>query len=123
MEALHFAGTARKEPRFTVRDHHYALSVTENETEIRIANGKLCAVLTREPFRASYFYDGKLLTFTADRPLAFVTAPWGEFMREQLNLDIGKKLYGLGERFTPFVKNGQSVDIWNEDGNLVRPCV
>ena len=116
VEAWHFAGTARKEPRFTVRDDHCALSVTENDTEIRITNGKLCAVLTREPFRARYFYDGKLLTSTADRPLAFVTAPWGEFMREQLNLDIGEKLYGLGERFTPFVKNGQSVDIWNEDG-------
>jgi alpha-D-xyloside xylohydrolase len=25
-------------------------------------------------------------------------------------------VYGLGERFGPFVKNGQSVDIWNEDG-------
>lgn len=23
---------------------------------------------------------------------------------------------GLGERFTPFVKNGQAIDIWNEDG-------
>ncbi len=27
-----------------------------------------------------------------------------------------KKVYGLGERFTPFVRNGQTVDIWNEDG-------
>ena len=25
-------------------------------------------------------------------------------------------MYGLGERFTPFVKNGQSVESWNEDG-------
>ena len=37
-------------------------------------------------------------------------------MREQLSLDVGEYVYGLGERFTPFVKNGQSVDIWNEDG-------
>src|SRR6478735_779808 len=37
-------------------------------------------------------------------------------MREQLSLDIGELIYGLGERFTPFVKNGQVVDIWNEDG-------
>ena len=38
------------------------------------------------------------------------------FMRVQMDLDIGEKVYGLGERFTPFVKNGQTVDIWNEDG-------
>ena len=31
-------------------------------------------------------------------------------------MDIGEKVYGLGERFTPFVKNGQVVDMWNEDG-------
>ena len=37
-------------------------------------------------------------------------------MREQLRLGVGEYVYGLGERFTPFVKNGQVVDIWNEDG-------
>ncbi|MRN26936.1 alpha-xylosidase, partial [Romboutsia ilealis] len=28
----------------------------------------------------------------------------------------GECVYGLGERFTAFVKNGQTVDCWNEDG-------
>ena len=32
-----------------------------------------------------------------------------------LNLGVGELVYGLGERFTPMVKNGQTVDIWNED--------
>ena len=31
-------------------------------------------------------------------------------------MDVGEQIYGLGERFTPFVKNGQIVDMWNEDG-------
>ena len=35
---------------------------------------------------------------------------------EQLDLGVGENIYGLGERFTPFVKNGQIVDIWNADG-------
>ena len=34
----------------------------------------------------------------------------------ELALGVGEIIYGLGERFTPFVKNGQTVDIWNEDG-------
>ena len=38
------------------------------------------------------------------------------YMLAALDLGVGEKLYGLGERFGPFVKNGQSVDIWNEDG-------
>ena len=33
-----------------------------------------------------------------------------------LNLSVGELVYGLGERFTPMVKNGQVVDMWNEDG-------
>lgn len=38
------------------------------------------------------------------------------FMREMLNLDVDTKIYGTGERFTPFVKNGQTVEIINKDG-------
>ncbi|KAG6812235.1 hypothetical protein H0H92_003775 [Tricholoma furcatifolium] len=33
----------------------------------------------------------------------------------QFQLSVGEKIYGLGERFGPFVKNGQSVEMWNED--------
>src|SRR5689334_13710471 len=37
-------------------------------------------------------------------------------MHEQLALGVGEYVYGLGERFTSFVKNGQTVEIWNKDG-------
>ena len=37
-------------------------------------------------------------------------------MFAQLALGVGETVYGLGERFTPFVKNGQTVDIWKADG-------
>ena len=37
-------------------------------------------------------------------------------MVSELSLGVGECVYGLGERFTPFVKNGQVVDTWNEDG-------
>ena len=42
--------------------------------------------------------------------------PDNTFMRQQLSLGVDEKVYGMGERFTAFVKNGQSIDIWNEDG-------
>lgn len=38
------------------------------------------------------------------------------FIHEQLDLGVGETIYGLGERFGPLVKNGQSVEIWNADG-------
>lgn len=38
------------------------------------------------------------------------------YIHEQLDLAVGETIYGLGERFGPLVKNGQSVEIWNADG-------
>ena len=38
------------------------------------------------------------------------------YMVEQLAIDVDECIYGLGERYTPFVKNGQVVEMWNEDG-------
>ncbi|NCV84242.1 MAG: hypothetical protein EBW41_06175, partial [Actinobacteria bacterium] len=38
------------------------------------------------------------------------------FINIQLNLGVGELVYGLGEHFTPFVKNGQVIEMWNEDG-------
>ena len=35
---------------------------------------------------------------------------------ERLDLGVGDLVYGLGERFTAFTRNGQSVEIWNRDG-------
>ena len=48
--------------------------------------------------------------------MGIVDTPEGRFIHEQLNLGVGECVYGLGERFSAFVKNGQVVDIWNEDG-------
>lgn len=36
------------------------------------------------------------------------------FMLNELTLSVGETVYGLGERFGPFVKNGQNVAIWNQ---------
>ncbi|RUQ98054.1 alpha-xylosidase [Labedella endophytica] len=38
------------------------------------------------------------------------------YIHAQLSLGVGELVYGLGERFGPFIKNGQTVDIWNADG-------
>ncbi len=40
-------------------------------------------------------------------------APW---LMQRLRLGVGECIYGLGERFGPVVKNGQSISVYNEDG-------
>lgn len=34
----------------------------------------------------------------------------------EFTLSVGETVYGLGERFGPFVKNGQNVAMWHADG-------
>lgn len=43
-------------------------------------------------------------------------APSRTYVHEQLDLDVAETVYGLGERFGPFVRNGQTVDLWQADG-------
>lgn len=38
------------------------------------------------------------------------------YLFERLDLGVGETVYGLGERFTALVRNGQSVETWNRDG-------
>jgi alpha-D-xyloside xylohydrolase len=63
------------------------------------------------------FKDGeRVITSSGWRGMGFIDTAEGHYIHEQLNLGVGECVYGLGERFTPFVKNGQVVDLWNEDG-------
>lgn len=38
-----------------------------------------------------------------------------KWMTMQFQLSVGEKIHGLGERSGSFIKNGQTVDMWNED--------
>ncbi|MEU4745620.1 alpha-xylosidase, partial [Actinosynnema sp. NPDC023658] len=60
--------------------------------------------------------DGRALTSSGAKGIGFMTADGTHHVREQLTIGVGDTVYGLGERFGPLVKNGQTVDIWNADG-------
>lgn len=63
----------------------------------------------------TFTYKGKDITKRFSRLSGYMTTPNGNFMAEYLTTDIGETYYGLGERFTSFVKNGQKVEMWNLD--------
>lgn len=113
-----------------------------NGADVTLTTGGLTAkVVKGAPWNLTFIgEDGKVLTESAGKSLgrfklgaeSNVTAqPVGEFgvtmdgsardesdvfIAIQLHLSVGEDVYGLGERFGAYVKNGQSVDIWNEDG-------
>ncbi|GAA2338371.1 alpha-xylosidase [Dactylosporangium salmoneum] len=69
-----------------------------------------------DDWRLEFLAGGRVLTGSPRKGLAALSTPDGHFLREQLELGVGETVYGLGERFGPLVKNGQSVDVWNADG-------
>ncbi|MCL2665914.1 MAG: alpha-xylosidase, partial [Defluviitaleaceae bacterium] len=116
VKAFHHKGRYPKPPFFNVKNENVNLSANETETEIIISSGKLKAVVEKNPFCVSFFYNDKFLTRSETGQLAFIDDNGAPHMRERLELSVGENIYGLGERFTPLVKNGQSIDMWNDDG-------
>ena len=108
-----------RRPQFAVqRDPAVSVRPTSTENEAVITSGALSARFRRgDSWALEFVADGKLLTSSGNKAMALLdTEPDGRYVREQLGLDVGEFVYGLGERFGPVVKNGQTVDIWNADG-------
>ncbi len=116
----HFEGAAYHGPFAEIRQTDPGVQIEETDTELIYRSGRTSAAIDKRP--ASWgirFLDGEReLTETSYRNMAYMqNRDTGKnYMAEQLALDVGESVYGFGERFTPFVKNGQVVDMWNEDG-------
>jgi alpha-D-xyloside xylohydrolase len=118
VEYVHHKGKSRKGPEFTLNTTETHVEITNDEKEATMTSGKLTVRVCKEgSWQVDFLYDGKRITGSGDRRPAMILDEQKEaYVREQLDLGVGEYVYGLGERFTPFVKNGQVVDIWNEDG-------
>ena len=103
-----------------------------------LTSGPLSATVAKgAPWSLSFEASGRELTNSGHKSVGHMTvaadaqvdgAPVGNaragsarelaptYVHEQLALGVGELVYGLGERFGPLVKNGQTVDIWNADG-------
>lgn len=116
----HFRGKIQKGPYFTKNEKKTKVRITEDAFCIRYESGNLCAVIEKaeKSWKVAFYRNGEFLTESSYRNMArmFNENTGKSYMTDQLLLDVGEQIYGLGERFTPFVKNGQVVDIWNEDG-------
>lgn len=137
----HYRGGLDNIPQFELNeDTGYVPSITRTEDEVIMVTGDTKLVIkTGDEWDVAYYYKDKYLTggawrstsiisesqFTANARLnlqeddEFFNYPQDAhttYIREQLKTDIGECIYGFGEKFTPFVKNGQVVETWNNDG-------
>ncbi len=113
----HFAGERRRGPEFElatapggeVAVGEEAATLTSGALSVRVGRG--------DGWRVDFLADGRRLTGSAPKAQAVIDTDDGRhYVREQLDLGVDHFVYGLGERFGPLVKNGQSVDVWNADG-------
>lgn len=115
----HFSGTLQRGPEFELqRDPGCKAVIADNPEEVSLTSGNLRVRVKKGSEWAIDFENRQSrLTGSGFKSAGYITTDsGGVFMREQLDLGVGETVYGLGERFTAFVKNGQSAEIWNQDG-------
>jgi len=110
----HFAGARPGKPEFVFAEFDNSPQVSATE----ITSGALTARFADgDEWGLDFFAEGRRLTGSGRKGMGVVdTEDGAHYVHEQLDLGVGEAVYGLGERFGPLVKNGQSIDIWNDDG-------
>ena len=132
VKAWHFEAYDNHLPEFEKNETICDADVQITEDEAVLDTGVLQVRVNRKEFAYSFVADGKVLTSCNFRNLGlirwdkktttmyqvanYLTESYDPYMLNELSLSVGECVYGFGERFTAFVKNGQVVDTWNEDG-------
>lgn len=98
------------------------VEITDDEEAVYYRSGSLTVKFYKAPYSWKIEYidnnTGEILTSSMGKNLAHMedTDTGICYMTDRLSLENGELVYGLGERFTSVVRNGQVIDMWNEDG-------
>jgi alpha-D-xyloside xylohydrolase len=116
----HFQGAPEAGPAFALHPEEAPdVEVRVDERQGTLRSGGLTArVLRGTGAGLELLRGGVPLTAVAPRGQGYAVERAGgrAHLFARLGLRAGETVYGLGERFTAFVKNGQPVEIWNRDG-------
>lgn len=114
----HFIGAQKPGPAIPLQTPDFApVRIEKTDTHATLHAGPLSArVKAKNGWDLTFESAGRVLTKSGWRGMGYVQRDSDAFMHEQLSLGVGECVYGLGERFTAFVKNGQVVENINKDG-------
>jgi alpha-D-xyloside xylohydrolase len=118
VQVIHHLGRRRRGPHFELNATDEPVGVAESASELTVTCGSLELRIGRDPWSITFVdrASGHVITESPFKALGMMEKPGaGLFTREQLLLQPGELVYGLGERFSAFPRNGQSVDMWNDD--------
>lgn len=140
VSVVHYKGGLDNMPKFELyEDQGYIPEIKEYDEYWELISGGTKVRIGKFNWNIQYFHKDKKLTggswrattvinenrFRLSSRLAYTQDdtfwdyPQDErntYIREQLTLSVGENIYGFGEKFTTFVKNGQTVETWNSDG-------
>ncbi len=142
VRAVHHKGRKDPGPRFDTRsaaEPGFHAEFAETAEAIVVRSGPLALRIERNPWRMVFLRTAgsgagrppagrdEVICESVRGDLACLRTDWTDhawtrddgsdaFFRERLSVAPGECFYGLGERFGALVRNGQSADMWNEDG-------
>ena len=137
----HHKGSVYRRPCFELNENKgYRPLITKSDGSIKMKTGEtVLRIKLGDDWDVSFMRNGKRLTGSSFHCTSYIkensfhaemrqrlhendrffNVPENKgtgYIREQLTLDAGECVYGFGEKFTSFVKNGQTVEMWNSDG-------
>lgn len=92
------------------------ISVHEVDDLLSVSAGDARVEFNTKDFVVNWFYEDQLKTTQSARGLFYAEDNGDSHIAARMGLSVGELVYGLGERFGMFIKNGQSVEVFNEDG-------
>lgn len=120
VQICHHRGALAKWPHFEITGDGSKPEITIGDEYAAVKNGGITAKISLKPndWGIEFIGENGRLTRDGSRMMGHMSdrTTGRKYMMQQLELDVGECVYGLGERFTAFVKNGQRVDMWNGDG-------
>ena len=140
VHTVHYKGGLDNSPHYELNeDANFQPIINDTEEYIEMISGNTKVVISKSAWDVQFYYKDRHLTGNTWRATSYITENQynldarkelnkdndffdypvtdnASYLREQLKTDIGECIYGFGEKFTPFVKNGQNVEIWNSDG-------
>lgn len=116
----HFAGRVERGPQYPLtHSTEHLIRMEDTNSFAALHSGNLSVRVTKgENWALDFLRNGERITGSVAKSNGYIqNAKDGKtHLYERLDLGVGETVYGLGERFTAFVKNGQNVETWNRDG-------
>lgn len=122
VQLWHHKGRKPHTPAFDLDyclQNHDVEIMGEGETASLKTGNLSVRVPTSGDWKFAFYRDNAPLTDSDHKAVGLFNKEGKTYLRQQLSIGVGETIYGLGERFGAFVKNGQSIDMWNDDAGTL----